>query len=224
MPKDKDLKRLIRARMDKTGEAYTAARAHLLARRSPPEADYASIAGMSDAAVEDKTGKEWRGWVRVLDDIEAITLTHRDIARYVLENFDVSMWWAQSITGGYERIRGLRAKGQRREDGKPGLYEISKSKTFPVDVATLYRAFSTKRVRLQWLPEPDLTVRSSRKDRSMRVVWPDGTQVNAHFIDKGPEKSAVQVMHTKLPTAEAGEALRTFWGERLAELGARLKG
>ena len=29
MPKDKDLKRLIRGRMEKTGESYTAARAQL---------------------------------------------------------------------------------------------------------------------------------------------------------------------------------------------------
>jgi len=29
MPKDKDFKRLVRARMDKTGESYTAARARL---------------------------------------------------------------------------------------------------------------------------------------------------------------------------------------------------
>ena len=222
MPKEKDLKRLIRARMDKTGEAYTAARAHILAKRSPPVSEYPELAGMSDAAVERKTGKDWRGWVRVLDDIEAITLTHRDIARYVFEHFDVSMWWAQSITGGYERIRGLRARGQRRDKGEPGLYEISKSKTFPVGVHTLYRAFSTKRVRLQWLPEPDLTVRSSRTNRSMRMAWPDGTQVNAHFIDKSAHKSAVQVMHTKLPTAEAGEALRTFWGERLQALATHL--
>ena len=29
MPRNKDLKRLVRARMQKTGEAYTAARAHI---------------------------------------------------------------------------------------------------------------------------------------------------------------------------------------------------
>ncbi len=34
MPSQKDLKRLVRARMQKTGEAYTAARAQLLAKPS----------------------------------------------------------------------------------------------------------------------------------------------------------------------------------------------
>ena len=35
MPLNKDLKRLVRARMSKTGESYTAARAHILAKSSP---------------------------------------------------------------------------------------------------------------------------------------------------------------------------------------------
>ena len=36
MPRNKDLKRLIRARMDKTGESYTAARAHLVSESPRP--------------------------------------------------------------------------------------------------------------------------------------------------------------------------------------------
>src|SRR5919112_6349551 len=35
MPREKDLKRLVRARMKKTGEAYTAARAQLLRKQTP---------------------------------------------------------------------------------------------------------------------------------------------------------------------------------------------
>jgi len=66
----KDLKRLIRARMAKTGESYTAARAVLTERRERAQAaDYAATAGMSDAAVAKKTGKDWRGWVDLLDGV-----------------------------------------------------------------------------------------------------------------------------------------------------------
>lgn len=44
MPKQKDLKRVIRSRMQKTGESYTAARAQLLRKREPAT-DYAAKAG-----------------------------------------------------------------------------------------------------------------------------------------------------------------------------------
>ena len=48
MPRDKDRKRIIRNRMTKTGESYTAARAHVLSKANPrkpaaPAIDYASI-------------------------------------------------------------------------------------------------------------------------------------------------------------------------------------
>jgi len=55
MPTNKDLKRRVRERMQKTGEAYTAARAQILARKVGASAPHAELAGMSDAAVAAKT-------------------------------------------------------------------------------------------------------------------------------------------------------------------------
>ncbi len=67
MPRDKDLKRLVRARMTKTGESYTAARAQVTRKAKPaqptvpppvvePAPNFAELAGMSDEAVKEKTG------------------------------------------------------------------------------------------------------------------------------------------------------------------------
>ena len=67
MPRQKDLNRLVRARMNKTGEAYTAARANVVKNKrsvrsensgwvaeadraaAPRPSEYAHLAGMSDA-------------------------------------------------------------------------------------------------------------------------------------------------------------------------------
>ena len=70
MTTDKDLKRLVRARMKKTGEAYTAARAQVLrksAKPTKPAPEYAKLAGMADDVVKEKTGRTWTEWVRALD-------------------------------------------------------------------------------------------------------------------------------------------------------------
>ena len=67
MPRNKDLKRLVRARMSKTGEAYTTARAQLQKKTRPQTANYAELAGMADAKVSEKTGRTWADWVKVLD-------------------------------------------------------------------------------------------------------------------------------------------------------------
>ena len=115
MPTQKDFKRLIRGRMQKTGESYTAARAQLLKKRHDlrPVA-YAKLAGMSDASVKAKTGCTWERWVRALDRVQAHAWPHRKIVSYVHATYKTPDWWAQMVTVGYERIRGLRAIGQRR--------------------------------------------------------------------------------------------------------------
>src|SRR6266550_4044322 len=152
MPKQKDLKRIVRSRMEKTGESYTAARLQVIKKK---DADFAGLAGMSDASVRKATGKTWAEWVRVLDDAGSASKPHRQIARFV-RMLGTPDWWSQTVTVGYERIRGLRDKGQRRGGG----YEASKSRTFAVPVARLYAAFANARTRGRWLKTP-VDVRSA---------------------------------------------------------------
>ncbi|HYL21849.1 MAG TPA: hypothetical protein VEU74_08795 [Gemmatimonadales bacterium] len=217
MTTNKDFKRLVRGRMQKTGESYTAARAQLLKLKShatPSAACFAKLAGLSDAAVKAKTGCTWERWVSALDRVEAQTWPHRRIARYVQEKYRVRDWWAQMVTVGYERIKGLRVIGQRRGGG----FEATKSKTFPVPLARLYRAFRDERARRRWLPDVTLEVRTAKANRSMRLTWPDQTLVAVGFSGKGPAKSQVQVQHSKLPDRASGSQMKQYWAERLATL------
>src|SRR5215208_2147451 len=114
MPRQKDLKRLVRARMEKTGEAYTAARVQVLRKPKVPKhsevataptvatapatithpepKDYAVLAGMSDAVIKEKTGCTWERWVKTLDHYVASELSHREIAALVKEKFDTPSW------------------------------------------------------------------------------------------------------------------------------------
>ncbi|HEX9892700.1 MAG TPA: hypothetical protein VGA78_02205 [Gemmatimonadales bacterium] len=227
MPSDKDFKRLVRGRMQKTGESYTAARATLLKKPprkapvSPPAVpDYAKLAGMSDAAVEAKTGCNWAKWVWALDYLKAYTWTHREIAEYVHEKYQVPDWWSQTVTVGYERIRGLRDIGQRRG----GSYEASRSKTVAVPVARLYRAFADGRVRNRWLPGVTLKVRKATPNKSVRITWADDTSVEVWFIAKGDAKASAAVSHRGLTGKEDVARVKAYWGERLDALADVLTG
>jgi hypothetical protein len=197
MPRQKDLKRIVRSRMQKTGESYTAARLHIVRKA---DVDYAAIAGMSDDTVKKATGRDWAAWLKVLDAAGATSKTHREIVALV----NAGNWWSQMVTVGYERIRGLRDKGQRRGGG----YEAGKSKTFNVPVARLFEAFRNA------LPS-EATVKSSTPNKRMRMAWHDGTTVEAMFIAKSPQKSTVAVTHQKLPDKAAAEKMKAWWGERL---------
>jgi hypothetical protein len=230
MPKQKDLKRLVRARMRKTGESYTTARAHLLARHTDtapavapaaravpapaPEPDFAKLAGMSDAAVAKATGCRWAKWVKALDHHGAATMSHAAIAQLVHEKYHMPGWWSQTVTVGYERIRGLREKGQRRGGG----YAVNKSCTFAVPVERLYAAFTATRLK-HWLDGAKPTLRTSQPSKSVRMKWEDGTTVAIGFTRKGEAKSQVALGHEGFATKGQAERMRAWWTERFAALG-----
>ena len=182
----------------------------------PKNEDFQKLAGMSDAAVEKATGRSWAGWVEVLDAADAASRPHREIARHVAETYQVSGWWAQTVTVGYERIRGLRETGQRRD----GSYEVNKSRTVSVAAEVLFESFSDETSRRAWLGDVDPEIRKLTPTRSIRMTWPDGTAVEAYFTAKGESKSSVQVQHRKLASQEAVEEMRAYWTERLEALAA----
>lgn len=222
MTKNKDLKRLVRARMRKTGESYTAARAQITGSDNAPEApraSWAELAGQSDETMRKNTGRDWAEWLEVLDAIGATEMTHTEIARHVRDELEIDGWWAQSVTVGYERIRGLRAKHQRRG----GDFEASKSRTLAAPVSSLFAAFAEARLRKRWLAGLEPTVRTAKADKTMRLTWPDATSVEVYFTEKGPSKSTVTVTHKKLASAEAVAEAKAEWGERLDRLAALLK-
>lgn len=135
MTADKDFKRLVRTRMHKTGESYTTARVQILNKSRPmakpvaasssPSA-YAALAGLSDAALKAKTGCTWERWVKALDYQQAYEWPHREIAAFVREKYKVPSWWRQTVTVGYERIKGLRGCKDYWTDRLSALTEVLK--------------------------------------------------------------------------------------------------
>jgi hypothetical protein len=228
MTREKDLKRRVRARMQKTGERYTTARAHLSRKVQSPKPtaqpaapalppDYLQLTRMSDEAVQAKTGKTWPQWVATLDAMGASSLPHGEIATRVYD-LGVPGWWAQNVTVAYERIRGLRATGQRRG----GTFTANKSRTFAVPVERWFDAFASAEVRKRWLPEPGLRISKATATKYVHMRWGDGARVEVGFIAKGPQKAQVAIQHDGLPDADAVQARKAWWSERFDALGALL--
>lgn len=218
MPKQKDLKRVVRARMQKTGESYTTARLHLV--KKPTSApDFAALAKLSDESVKKATGCDWTKWVHVLDKAGGTEMSHPELTKHIREKYKTPSWWTQMVAVGYERIRGLRAHGQQRS----GDWSVSKSKTVAVPLAKLYAAFSNARIRAKWLTGIKLTVRGATPNKSMRLRWDDGSPVAIGFFAKGVSKSQVALEHRKLASKADADRVRAFWTERLNALAGMLK-
>ena len=229
MPQNKDLKRVVRTRMAKTGESYTAAREQIIRKSQNPvevasEAaaplDYAALAGQTDATMVEKTGRSWTEWTRELDGHGASALKHGEIVAILTGTYGIPGWWSQTVAVGYERIKGLRAKGQRLN----GDFDVSKSRTYNVPVEVLFAAWFEDELRRTWLLDVEATPRSVTAPKLIRLQLTDGTRVVCWFSARSGAKSVVALQHEKLPDAEAADMARETWSRRLDRLAGILAG
>ncbi len=173
-----------------------------------------SVGGISDTAVAKATGKTWNQWVTLLDKAGCRKMNHKEIVAVVQKKYGIGPWWRQMVTVGYEQAVGLRMKHEVATG-----FQISRSKTLNVPLATLYRAWFDAKARSQWLSDADFTIRKAAANKSLRITWVDGkTNVEVLFYKKGTTKSLVTVQHNKLPSAAAGEKMKRYWGMALNRL------
>ena len=220
MTEHKSFKRLVRARMEKTGESYTAARARLLRADEGDGFEGVKLA-TSEETIRRRTGRGWEEWFEILDEWGAPSRTHRETARWLAEQQGLHplAWNVQAVAASYERARGLRAVGEK-DDG----FAITASRTVAVPVERLYDAFVSNEARGQWLPDGSLRERTATRPKSARFDWGDGdTRVNVTFLSKGEARSTAALEHRRLGDANEAERMKAFWRERLAALKSTLE-
>jgi hypothetical protein len=170
--------------------------------------------GVSDASVQRATGKSWDEWFALLDAWHGTTHNHTEIARHVYETYGIDGWWAQSVTVGYERARGMRALHER-----PDGFSMNASKTFSVPVEQLFAAFVGHDERERWLEGVELHNRTNQPHKSARFdVLPGETRLAVTFVAKGPQKAAAQLQQDRLGSAEEVAHWKALWKEQLAHL------
>jgi uncharacterized protein YndB with AHSA1/START domain len=185
----------------------------------PAPSAFPKLAGYSDATIRAKTGRSWLEWVTFLDGAGAAQMTHGKLAKTVFDQGGVSGWWSQAVAVGYERIRGLREAGQRLT----GEWVANKSRTIDASAAAVFRAFSQKSWRAKWLPGVALTVRTSVRNKSLRITWPDRTNVEVYLTPKTPKRTTVAIQHGKLASRSAMAEAKAAWTAHLASLAAALE-
>lgn len=215
MTTQKTFKQRVRARADKTGESYTAARSQLLRKAgasAPPTA--VELAGMSDEAMMRGSGRHIREWLEILDAWGATERRHPEIARWLVAEHGIGGWWAQSVTVAYERARGLRAMHQQ-----PGGYAVSASRTIAVPPERISDAFTDDALRERWLPNAPISVRTANRGRSARFDWADPPSlVGFNLFTKGEGRTQIALGHEKLPDAGAADRIKAMWRGRLSAL------
>lgn len=218
-------KRLVRARMAKTGERYTTARARLLAARADEAVDeQVPRLVCSDERIRTRTGRGWEDWFALLDSWGAESMAHTDLTRRLGAELGLHplAWNVQAVVTSYEWTRGTREVGKRV--GRDG-WVASASRTIAASADATLTAFVDPIQRSAWLPDVELHERTVTKPTSARFDVGDGrTRLVVGVEPRGDERATVSVQHTRLAGADEREAQKAVWRRALLELKALLEG
>ncbi len=221
MTRHRSFKHLVRSRMAKTGESYTAARAQLLAAKPITSEETAPLV-TSDDAIRERTGRGWEEWFDLLDNRGGLDKPHREIARSVAGELGIDplAWNAQAVTTSYERARRGRQIGER-SDG----YAASVSRTVAAGAERLYDAIVDDALRQNWLPDAKLTERTATRPERARFDWDGGpSRVHVIIVARDEGKATITVDHVRLTDADEVATMKQWWRERLSHLKSWLEG
>jgi uncharacterized protein YndB with AHSA1/START domain len=195
---------------------------------------------IGDESVRRRTGKAWPEWFRILDRWRANRKSHPEIASYLREEHGLNGWWSQMVTVGYERARGLREVHQVQSG-----FQISVSRVIGASAHRAFEAFTavadlsrwfTKRARLDLRPGGKYSnadgdrgeYRTIRPPSLLRFTWDNpkqapGTLVEVHIATKGPQRSTVAVVHSKLASRKQADEMKQGWSWALDSLRSYLE-
>jgi uncharacterized protein YndB with AHSA1/START domain len=200
-----------------------------------------NINRVSDEAVKKATGRGWDGWLSILDKEGARKMSHTEIARLLHEKgYIESAWWCQTVAGGYEVARGLRAVGETTGAG----FEIGVTKSFEIPAEEAWRLVTSPGGLKAWLGEvsglafargekyqtadgSSGEIRSVAPGRRIRLTWqPAGWQKPSTLqltIVPGKGKTAIAFHQEKLAGDKQREEMRRHWQDVLGELEKLIK-
>lgn len=214
MTRQESFKRRIRARMEKTGERYVAARRVLIEQATRDRSrTWVAEPEVGDDAVREATGRRWEEWCDLIDAWPGNEQGHTAIAAWLRDELGVDGWWAQTVTLGYERITGRRLPYQQPD----GTFTVNKTKTVGVETDLVKKMLVDVDHRGDLVPGQETELRSRPGSKVVRLgMGPGVAQIALEPKDGG--RTTVSVAHESLPTAESVEEWRFYWTEWLEAL------
>ena len=214
MTRNESFKRRVRTRMAKTGEKYSAARRALIEQaQRRDDRGWASVPEHTDEVVRANTGRGWEQWRELIDSWPRHQDGHTAIAAWLQEEHDLDGWWAQAVTGGWERITGRRLPYQMAD----GTFTANKSATITTDHDALREMLLEEAGRADLFPGLDPELRSRPTSKNVRIGLEQGV-AEINLAPKDHERVTVTVAHAKLDSPAAVKHWKGFWSGWLEAL------
>ena len=197
------------------------------------------VESMSDAAVLKATGRDWAGWRAHLDSAGARDWSHKQIVAHLNETENLSGWWQQMVTVGYEKMHGRRIVGQTADAG----FQVGVQRTLPLGLDAAWRLIASPEGVRTWLGDIGDTrlepgnryrtgdgiegeIRVVKPNDRVRLTWqPAGaapSTLQIALTSAGDGKTALRFHHERLASGDERETLRQRWQGVLAAWQAAL--
>ncbi len=195
---------------------------------------------IKEESVRAKTGRGREEWFSLLDAWGAMEKGHVPTAKHLEAAYDLTGWWAQTVTVEHERVRGLREVGQRGEE-----FVATVRRTIRASPEAAYAALTEPDHLSRWFGQDaraDLRVdgRYANKDgdrgeflcldrpKRIKYTWenPDhapGSMVEIWIDPKDELKSLIRLEHSRLKSREEFEDLKSGWSWALDSLRSYLE-
>lgn len=183
---------------------------------------------VSNDAVRRATGRDWSEWEQLLDSEAADQLSHKEIVALLRDGGHVeSEWWMQTVTVGYEKMKGLRVLGQTKDTG----FQVGVSRTIAISREAAWCWISSPAGMENWLDVgAGFPLEKSQQYRladgstgEVRVVsgkhiritfhpegWPRPSTIQVRVEPKG-EKTVVSFHEEHLPSEQVREERRNHF-------------
>ncbi|MGC1481549.1 MAG: DUF4287 domain-containing protein [Chthoniobacterales bacterium] len=173
---------------------------------------------IKDDAVRNATGRTWREWMAALGGAGLEGSSHEEIVDWLDHQHSVPSWWRQAIAVAFERSLGRR---DRRElpDGLEVEFEVE----FATERDEVFRCWAEDSERQRWLRRRDLTITDLRPPGRLSARWlPIDSDVEVFFDEGEPGRTAMRVLHRKIPNEDSAEKLERIWSNVIDRLRAHL--
>jgi hypothetical protein len=211
MTANASFKKRIRARMAKTGERYGAARRVLIEQAASSKSG--TRVWVTPPEQPEHTGKSWDEWCDLIESWPEADQGHAAVAARVLAEFDVTGWWGQGITVGWERITGRRLVNQMAD----GTFTAAVSRTITIDADALRAMLYDDADRADLFGGMASEMRSRPGVKMPRIRLDVGT-VGIAIEEKANGRATVTVSHEKLTEPADVDQWKPFWTEWLEAL------
>ncbi len=215
MTKNESFKHRVRARIAKTGERDGAVRrSRVDSGRSGSGRVWHDEPEVSDATLHESTGRGWNEWCDLIDDLDGHDGDHTKVAGMLCTDHGLDNWWSQTVTVGWERITGRRAKYQALD----GTFATSKTRTMTIDPDELRSMLLDADDRLDLFPGLVTVLRSRPTAKVPRLAIEGAGEIQITAVPKANAKTVVTVTHSKLGSASELQPWKQYWTEWLAAL------